>query len=110
VVELMAEKRTQRRPAAKTQRRPAATKEAATREPRAARRREARLERRDAIAQAAAERDREIHRLHAAGLSAGAIAVAVGCSKSLTFELLSAERHRRYNARRREHWHLRSVA
>jgi len=66
------------------------------------------VEAREAIAQAAAERDREILRLHAAGFPAGAIAPLVGCSKSLTFELLSAERHERYNARRREHWrHLR---
>jgi hypothetical protein len=48
VVELMAETKTQRRPAAKAQRRPAATKEAATPKPRAAHRREARIERRDA--------------------------------------------------------------
>jgi hypothetical protein len=49
VVELMAETKPRRRPAAKTQRRPAATKQPATRKPSAARgRRGARIERRDA--------------------------------------------------------------
>ena len=66
---------------------------------------------RQVITRAAAERDVEIRRLHVEGLSAGAIAPLVGCSQSLVFELLSAERHRRYNERRREHWrHLRAVA
>ena len=68
-------------------------------------------EAREAIAQAAVERDAEILRLRAAGWSVGAIAPVVGCSKALAFELLSAERHERYNARRREHArHLRAVA
>lgn len=66
---------------------------------------------REAIAQAAAERDAEIRRLHAQGLSAGAIAPVVGCSKALAFELLNQDRKARYDERRRDHWrHLRAVA
>jgi hypothetical protein len=69
------------------------------------------MEARETIARAAAERDAEIHRLHAEGCSALAIAPRVGCSRSLVFELLSVERHQRYNARRGEHArHLRAVA
>jgi DNA invertase Pin-like site-specific DNA recombinase len=72
---------------------------------------QATAEARETIARAAAVRDAEIKRLRADGLSYEAIAPLVGCSKSLVFELLSAERHERYTARRRKHWrHLRAVA
>jgi hypothetical protein len=61
VVELMAETRTKRRPAAKAQRRPAATKQATTRKPSAARKRhDARTGRRDARIERTAELSEDV--------------------------------------------------
>ena len=82
----------------------------------ARRRRDAAIERatveaREAIARAALVRDAEIKRLSAQGLSCGAIAPLVGCSKGQVYEVLNPERREAYNARRRAHWrYLHAVA
>lgn len=67
-------------------------------------------EARQAIAQAAHERDVEIRRLASEGLTCEQIAPIVGCSRGTVFELIRPGRRDRYNARRRDHWHLRAVA
>jgi hypothetical protein len=79
----------------------------------ARRKRDKRVERasaeaREAMARAAVERDAEVRRLKAEGLVGVQIASRVGCSRSLVYELLNADRKAQYDARRREHWrHLR---
>ena len=57
------------------------------------------------LADAAAERDDEIRRLDAAGLSTSAIAARIGYSRAQVYELL-ADKRSEYNERRREHWRL----
>ena len=49
------------------------------------------------------ERDAEIHRLAAAGMTRGQIAAAVGYSPAQVFEIASGRREE-YNLRRLEHW------
>jgi DNA invertase Pin-like site-specific DNA recombinase len=67
-------------------------------------------EARAAIARAALERDAEIRRLRAEGYARPAIAPMVGCSVATMYEVLRADKRAEYNARRRQHHHLRAVA
>jgi DNA invertase Pin-like site-specific DNA recombinase len=58
------------------------------------------------LAELAEQRDAEIRRLAAKGLSNPAIAAAVGCSRTQAYEVLNPEKREAYNRRRRERWHV----
>lgn len=58
---------------------------------------------REAIAQAAASRDAEIHRLRSEGNAIPAIAALVGCSVGQAYEIVNPDRREAYNARRKKH-------
>jgi hypothetical protein len=58
------------------------------------------------LASLRAERDREIRRLRAVGLSLHAIGREVGCSASTVEAVLHPDRRAAANERRREYWHV----
>lgn len=58
------------------------------------------------LAEAMAERDREIRRLRDEGLSHARIGREVGCSRETVREVLDPAMHEQNNTRRRRHWHV----
>ena len=63
------------------------------------------------LAELRADRDAEIVRLHAEGLTGLRIAAELHCEKTTVYEMCDPERHEKYNERRRNHWRrLRLVA